>query len=59
MVTTRPDRPADEAMLPESEQNAPEDRSMGWKPWITEGYPFGERWWTGKQWTSTFRNGEQ
>ena len=51
---TRPDRPRDPALLPESESNPPEDRSVGWKPWTTkEGKS--ERWWTGKQWTEGYK----
>lgn len=44
----RPDRPREE-MLPESEQNPPEDKSMGWKPWGP-----GQRWWMGKQWGESY-----
>jgi hypothetical protein len=37
--------------LPESEQNAPADRSIGFKPWDTTH----DRYWMGRQWAETYR----
>jgi len=37
--------------LPESEQNPPDDTSIGYKIWsVTH-----DRFWTGRQWTDTYR----
>lgn len=46
--SARPDRKSPA----ESEQNPPEDRRIGFKPWDEER----ERFWTGKQWTETYRS---
>lgn len=40
---------------PVSEQNAPVDRTIGFKPWS----PGVERWWQGSQWSETYRYVEQ
>lgn len=37
--------------IPESEQNPPEDRSIGWKPFENR-----MRWWMGNQWGETYRD---
>lgn len=43
--------------IPESEQNPPEDRSMGFQPW--PGHPGIERWWMGSQWGESYRAAEE
>lgn len=52
---TRPDR----SSPAESESNPPEDRVLGWRPWVgihpRTGAPVTERWWTGKQWMELYR----
>jgi hypothetical protein len=33
----------------------PADKSVGWKPWDYIPGTTQERWWTGTQWTETYR----